>query len=500
MELRRLHQQQLAIKSEILKRRDGDPLLSFEPHKKQQLFIDSLLTGGCRQAWFLAANRSGKSDAGAYIGATFARYGAPGIKEKSKISDRATSGWVVSLDYRASQEVIQPKYFDNGFVPPGAHLPFIPDREIDEWRVSDQILKLKNGSIIGFKSCESPRTKFQGAEKDWIHFDEEPPEGHFEEAVIRVGKRPLILFSTCTLLPPLGVAGGITWVFEKIIKPFQAGALENVKLFSASIYDNPHIGREEIRLLESIYAIGSTQRRIRLDGEWLPGLSGTRCYPGFNKQSHVKEQHEHYNPGLPLAWYFDFNVAPFISGIGQRQGDLFRSLDEFVLEEGSHVQMVDLFMQKYGNHPGEVWIYGDATGGRRSAQTSVSDYTLICNELTRHRIFAKLKVPTINPNPNDRLNAVSRLFQDEEGKSLYEVDPCCSELISDFEMVLRDSRGGIKKSHNQKESYYRRTHASDGFGYWVAYESPVVSTGNRSKRNFKQDIGIPRYGFANQKM
>ena len=84
--------------------------------------------------------------------------------------------------------IIQPKYFDNGFVPGGAsHQPFIPQREISEWRVSDQVLKLKIGSLIGFKSADSGASKFQGAEKDWIHFDEEPPKPVYEESVIRVG-------------------------------------------------------------------------------------------------------------------------------------------------------------------------------------------------------------------------------------------------------------------------------------------------------------------------
>jgi len=36
-----------------------------------------------------------------------------------------------------------------------------------------------------------------------------------------------------------------------------------------------------------------------------------------------------------------------------------------------------------------------------------------------------------------------------------------------------DPRGGIKKATNRKDPYYRRTHSSDGIGYWIAYEAPV---------------------------
>ena len=448
----------------------------------------------CYMAGGVIHHNSGKSDAGAYIGSYLARFGHPNTNSSGHIRDRSTSGWVVSLDYRASQEVIQPKYFDNGFVAPGSHPPFIPDREIDDWRVADQVLKLKNGSLIGFKSAESPRTKFQGAEKDWIHFDEEPPKGHFEESIIRVGKRPLTVFSTCTLLPPEGTSGGITWVFPEIIKPYLNGQMEDIHLFGASIYDNPHVDRETIKLLEAIYPQGSTQRRIRLDGEWLAGLSGARCYSSFSSKL-IKPQKDFYSPSMPLAWYFDFNVSPFISGVGQRQGDMFRCMNEFVMEEGNHEDMVDLFVREYGNHFGEIWIYGDATGERRSSQTGKTDYAIIINALNRHKIYPKLKIPTVNPNPNDRINAVNRAFKDETGEHKFEIDPCCVELIDDFEQVLRDKRGGIKKSHNPKEPYYRRTHASDAVGYWISMEAPVIIRKIKN-RKFVNEIKRPYYGFS----
>ena len=48
-----------------------------------------------------------------------------------------------------------------------------------------------------------------------------------------------------------------------------------------------------------------------------------------------------------------------------------------------------------------------------------------------------------------------------------------THFIADLEQVLRDSRGGIKKSHDRKDPYYRRTHISDALGYWVVKDEPV---------------------------
>ncbi|HEY7507115.1 MAG TPA: hypothetical protein VH621_05875, partial [Nitrososphaera sp.] len=280
----------------LSERRQSEPLQSFSLHEKQQAFCDSVLRGEKKENWFIAANRSGKSDAGAYCGAHFARFGTVSSKMQPgpvQVNDRATSGWVSSLDFPTSRDVIQPKYFDNGYIPAGQpHPPFIPDHEIAEWRNDDQILKLRNGSIIGFKSADSGRKKYQGAEKDWIHMDEEHPFEIYEEAVIRVGARPLSFFCTATILPPEGKQSQPSWVYSKVIEPWRTGTLPYAGVFGASIYDNPAINRTEIARLESIYPVGSTSRRIRLEGEWLPGMGGSRAYVGFDKHLHVRAQPE----------------------------------------------------------------------------------------------------------------------------------------------------------------------------------------------------------------
>src|SRR5438445_410106 len=242
---------------EYKRRQKDDPLLTWEPTIAQRPFILAVTGTQSYENWFLAANRSGKSDAGAWLGARFARFGIPGQPFKP------TSGWVISLDFPSSRDIIQPKYFDNGVSVERGHAPFIPEREIEDWRVSDQILILKNDSIIGFKSCDSGRVKFQGAEKDWVQFDEEPPKDIYEETVIRVGAGArLRVFGTCTLLPPEGQVGGVSWVFNEKVQMWQQHK-GNCQIFTASIYDNPHLNKAEIERLESIYPEGSITRRIR---------------------------------------------------------------------------------------------------------------------------------------------------------------------------------------------------------------------------------------------
>jgi phage terminase large subunit-like protein len=476
----------LIIREEYIKRRKNDPLLTFTPHSKQWPFIESVLHNKELENWFIAANRSGKSDAGTYCGAYIARF-VPG-----------SSGWVVSLDFPASRDIVQPKYFDNGFLSASAsHPPFIPKNEIapNGWRASDQILILKNGSIIGFKSCDSGRKKFQGVGKEWVHFDEEPPEEIYEECVIRVkAKKKLRIFGTCTLLPPEGQLGGVSWLFSDIIQPYKDGKLKNVGLFGASIYDNPHIDLGEIKRLEAKYPLWTVIGKIRLLGEYLPGLSGARAYTSFDRVLHVKPQPA-LQPRLPICWAWDFNVEPMVSLVGQIDGDVFRVHRELVLDEGNILQMVDMFREYYPYHDSEIWLYGDSTGKSRTSQTGQTDYQIILNAMRTYGAPVKMKVPEKNPPVPDRINSMNIALKDEYGRINVEVDPDCHELIADLEQVLRDSRGAIKKTHNRKDAYYKRTHTSDAFGYWISFERPVRPAANYQLGKIISRIRTPGYGF-----
>ncbi len=482
---RELKERHLLIKRTLFDRREDDSLVSFSLFSPQTEFVKAVVLGECRENYYMGANRSGKSDAGAYAGATLARFGTGASAVNASYSnsgrvevrDRATSGWVSALDFPTSRDTIQPKYFDNGFMPPNqTHMPFIPQHEIAQWRAGDQILKLKNGSIIGFKSADSGRSKYQGAEKDWVHLDEEHPESIYNEIVIRVGAHPLRLFTTCTLLPPEGQVGGVTWIFNEVVKPWKNGTLEGIQVFNASIYDNPHIPRDEIGRLENRYPEGSTQRRIRLNGELIPGLSGARIYAGYDGRLNTREQSE-IALRRPLCWIWDFNVEPMVSLIGQRDKGTFRFFRELILEEGNIMEMCDQFKMLHPTHMAEVWLYGDASGRDRSHQTKFSSYQLIMNCMKDYPAPLRMKVPQKNPSVADRINSMNVAFKNTEGEIDLEVDPLCVELINDFEQVISDGKQGIKKTHNKKDPYYRRTHMSDAAGYWVNFEAPIKPAG-----------------------
>ena len=487
-EYRKKLDEAILVAQNVAEEKSTDPLLNLTPHPKQKEFIDAVLYGEQTEVWAFTSNRWGKTLAGGVCGSTFARFGDPE-------TGRATTGWVISPDNNTSRDIVEPVYFDNGFVPKDqAVAPLIPNSEILEWRKKDKILKLKNGSFIGFKSCESKGRKFPGAEKDWIHYDEPPDKAVYDEGGIRVGAgKKLRIFGTCTILPPEGTVGGISWLYPHIIKrEFQ---LPHVRIFRGSIYDNPYLDEVYIETLKARYIEGTQQYRIRIDGELLPGIGGARVYSPFDRGIHIPEVSLPFHTGRPLAWVWDFNVEPMVSLVGQKIGNKFNIFKELILEEGNVFEMVDLFRDHYPTHGAEIHVFGDATGKRRDHQTRHSSYSLIMKAMSNYPVPVRLRLPEKNPNVPDRINAVNIALRDPSGVANLAMTNHCPELMQDFEEVLSDNKQGIKKKHNKKDPYFRRTHVSDAIGYWIWKEAPPRKVmAMRPRERFKLP-DVPAYAF-----
>jgi phage terminase large subunit-like protein len=254
---------------------------------------------GKRNAWTLSGNRTGKTVAGAVKGLLYA-LGEDARKYLSSwpgefreayepLITRFTGhveGWVVSLTNEVQRDVAQKEI-----------LKWLPKKEIKsastrigrqddlENAVIDTIV-LNNGSVIGFKSCDQGRAKFQGTSKHWIWFDEEPPKEIYDECMMRTLDCQGDMFGTMTPLL------GLTFVYDDIYlndtKPIDK---QDKEIFCVqwSWDDNPFLNDDEKKRLES--TLDSAELEARKAGHFLmPGacvfdkmaLSEMldKCYPG----------------------------------------------------------------------------------------------------------------------------------------------------------------------------------------------------------------------------
>lgn len=201
-----------------------------------------------------------------------------------------------------------------------------------------------------------------------------------------------------------------------------------------------------------------------------------RAYYNFGKHN---ERRLEYDPKKPLCFCFDFNVDPGVAAVAQIMKvdgveECVGFIGEVWIPQNSNTPaVVRKLIADWGDHQGQIRLYGDATGGARgTAQTEGNDWEIIKRMMRAHygdRVL--LRVPASNPTERSRINAVNSLAKSIAGIVRLYVDPVkCPKLVRDFDGVrtLEGGSGEIDKKHDKK-----LTHISDGGGYMIVYEFPV---------------------------
>jgi hypothetical protein len=447
-------------------------------YPKQQDFVEDDTT---REVHFLGANRAGKTMA---LCARVARRVRSG-KAKRII--------IVSRSAATNRQIIAP-YLFNG------EDAFIPRSEIAQIRTTpDHEILGKDGWEIFLKSNEQGPDKIAGLWADEIDFDEPPDWGMYREAIIRIqAGKPTLIRLAATLLPGPGEAGGVCqWLWSEKIEPWLNGrAPKDFKIINVAMKDNPWITEDQLFMAAGLYPPGSLDRLIRIEGALLPGLLGDRAYAAFDRKLHVNTtlSAESIDPLMPLYLGLDVNANPLCCVVAQQHGKIWRALDEVVLRPGSLGEMGERLKERFGSHRHEIVLCGDAMGTHVHAQTGKTDYEIVLAAMSGLRV--RLAVPTKNPPDRDRVNLVNFLLGSGGHPIRHEVAHTCTELIADYEQVLRLPDGsGIKKSHKPEEPYYQRTHTSDGMGYILWAREAAAITQQRNP-TVPRRIPAPAYGFV----
>lgn len=278
------------IEAELRKRKAEHRLNSYNKEKihfKQMEFhrcVDKKIR------FVFGGNRSGKTECGAVETVWRVRGIHPFRENKADVFC-----WVVSPSYEVQRDVSQAKILS--YLPP-AWIESITmqsgKQSSPEHGIIDHIV-VKNvfggRSVIGFKSVDQGREKFQGASLDFVWFDEEPPEDVYRECAMRVIDRDGDLF--CTMTPLLGM----TFVYDEIYLSTDP----EVWYISMEWADNPYLPQKEVkRLISSMSAEEQESRRFgRFKGD--SGL----VYPDFDPNVHVIDPFE-----VPVDWQEIISIDP----------------------------------------------------------------------------------------------------------------------------------------------------------------------------------------------
>lgn len=205
-----------------------------------------------------------------------------------------------------------------------------------------------------------------------------------------------------------------------------------------------------------------------------------RAYYAFERHVHAREVLD-YDPTYPLIFGFDFNRAPGVASVFQDRpyrGDnpdvpkdgepISQFIGEVWVPYSSTTEIVcRALIEKYRGHQGEVWVYGDATGGAGgSAKVAGSDWDIVERLLSPvwpGRVY--YRYGSTNPLERARVNAVNGRFRGADGKIRALVCPQkAPHLVKDLELV-RVVEGGTGEIWKDRKKFPDLTDISDSAGY-----------------------------------
>lgn len=263
----------MALMEALKKRRDTNQLALFEAYDKQLEFYKR--GAGHRERLLMAANQVGKTYCGSREVAMHATGRYPDWWPGHRF-DRPVNIWAGSDTGETTRDTVQ-----TNLIGPAA------DREM--WGTAaipqDAILETKmrqgvadaidtvvvrhvsgGNSLIGFKSYDQKRQKWQGTKKDLIWLDEEPPMDIYMEALTRTNAvedgRVMMTFT-----PLLGMSDVVHMFLDDT---------EGLRTITRmTIDDAKHISDEKRQAIIASYP--EHEREARIKG--IPSLGSGRVYP-----------------------------------------------------------------------------------------------------------------------------------------------------------------------------------------------------------------------------
>lgn len=245
-------------------------LFKYTPHDKQALFHAE----GKRfhERLFLAGNRCGKTYCGAMEMAIHLTGLYPSWWQGIRF-DKPIRAWAASVTTESTRDILQKVYLGcddldvRGAIP--QHLvEKVTMRRGVSGAVDTVYVKHSSGgvSLLGFKSYDQGREKFQGTSRHFIHLDEECDIRIYEECLLRtldVGG------SVVLTMTPLK---GMTDVCEHFMRE---DSQQNRTLIQASWEDATHLSENEKERLRQ--TLRPHEREAREKG--IPSLGSGKIYP-----------------------------------------------------------------------------------------------------------------------------------------------------------------------------------------------------------------------------
>lgn len=410
----------------------------FEPHQKQQEFIEAVFSNRHKYLLFGGSAGGGKSFVSLATLLLLARV-FPGSKS-----------FVIRESLPTLKRTTIPSF-----------LKLCPKSFIQSYNQTDQMVRFKNGSSLTFFPenfvMDKNLTRFDGIEANFFLIEEaqEIQQKTFEKCKLRAGRNiipgrdvqplPLILI-TCN--------PSQNWTKELFHNPAIKGELPPDYFYLQSLMrDNPSLPQT---YLDGLANLDEITRQVFVEGNWdVIDVERPFAY-AFNRNKTIQTNLQ-IEKNEPIILSFDFNVDPITCIAGQSFRGKIRIIKEFRLRNSDIFKLCEVIKTTFGNN--YFLITGDASGSNRSAisQGSSNYYQIIMRELDVPK--SAFRVPSFNPSIRNSRVLLNSLL---ERHSDFLIDSSCQWLINDLQMVQTDETGDIDKSKDKTI-----THLLDCLRYYL---------------------------------
>lgn len=241
---------------------EQSPIDFFHPHEAQRPFLDSVK----RNAWLFGGNASGKTVVGAIRTISFLLGRPVGGMVEFAPKGAPNHGWIAGPMIEHTREVMLEEI-----------MKWIPRHEVQDYKVGEKKLYMKNGSTLVLKSYDSEVEKWQGKPLDFLWFDEQPGHPHYIEGMSRVNRRNGYIY--CTMTPAYANS---SWSYDEIYLKSEED--DDLGVYKADLSDNIFLSREAHARQMKAY-VGTVEEAARIHGEFVT-LSGI-IHPYFKMDKHV---------------------------------------------------------------------------------------------------------------------------------------------------------------------------------------------------------------------
>jgi len=316
---------------------------------------------------------------------------------------------------------------------------YLPRGIIEKVKYSDREYRLKNGSIIEWKSCEDA-DGLRGIGPDLIYIDESAllSEKAWDIAYSRATrhKKAFIILTT--------TPKGQSWLYNKVVRKWEAGN-KDYEVFSWKTIDNPYADPEVVAEAKATAKRAKQNQWFKQEYEGVFIKEGGIFYYNFNETRIIEDRYEPKNDEVILG--IDIGLAAATVGIwiAYREGN-YTAFKEYY-REGDIISVHAAILADESKKYNLSMAFIDPSVTKRS-------------EITGTSLLDEFKYGLMPMAANNDWLIADKRINDLFGRGRLFVTRDCPHLIDNLQECNRDPRTG-------KPLVKRKFHASDAFRYGI---------------------------------